>query len=250
MSRSLVMGMLSGFGTENSKLRRGVALTVLLAAAFAGCAGQQVMGGVEPRLQITVRIYNYAGASRGTLLGAEGESSRIFRRAGVEVAWLDCTASHSPEEKHSDCQTPLGAIAVNLRVLPPSMAGRLKPIQDEMGFAVVSARAGRASDAWVFYQYVERIAAYEVASPSQILGYAMAHEIGHLLLGPDHHSDEGIMSAHWGRKSLAEASQGQLLFTRDQARLIRNEIQTRAEMAQENVTGRPAHGEVVAMKDK
>ena len=250
MLRSLVTGTLSGFGAENSELRRGVALAILLAVAFAGCAGQRVMGGVEPRSQITVRIYNYAGVSRRTLLGAEGESSRIFRKAGVEVAWLDCTAAHFPEEKHTDCRTPLGAIAVNLSVLPASMAGRLKPIQDEMGRAVVSARAGSASDAWVFYQYVERIAADELASPSQILGYAMAHEIGHLLLGPDHHSDEGIMRAHWDLKSLEEASQGQLLFTRDQARLIRNEVQTRAEMAQENVTGRPPHGEVVAMKDK
>ena len=250
MLRSLVTDALSGFGTGNSKLRRDVALAILLTVAFTGFAGQHVMGGVEPRFQITVRIYNYAGVSRGTLLGAEEESSRIFRKAGLEVAWLDCTAAHSPEEKHSDCQTPVGAIAVNLSLLPPSMAGRFRRNKEEMGFAVVSRRAGSASDAWVFYQRVEDVAAYEVASLSQILGYAMAHEIGHLLLGPNRHSDEGIMRAHWDRKSLAEASQGQLLFTRDQARLMRNEVQTRAEMAQENVTGRPAHGEFVAMKDK
>jgi len=199
-------------------------------------------------LKMSVRVYNYAGASRGTLLGAEEESSRIFRQAGVELAWLDCTTSHSPEGEFPACETPLGVIAVNLRVLPLTMAERFQSSREEMGFAVVSARAGSASDAWVFYQRVEDAAASEIASPSQILGCAMAHEIGHLLLGPDHHSREGIMCARWNQKALEEASQGQMLFTRDQAQLIRNEVQTTTEMAQESITGRVAPREVAAMK--
>jgi len=31
-----------------------------------------------------------------------------------------------------------------------------------------------------------------------VLGYVLAHEIGHVLEGFDHHSGSGVMKAHWG----------------------------------------------------
>jgi hypothetical protein len=199
---------------------------------------------------MTVRIYNYAGVKSGTLRRAEEEGTRIFRKAGVEVAWLACDVSHSPEGQLPSCETPVGAVVVNMRLLSPSMAGKYSSIQGEMGFAVVSARAGRASDAGVFSRRVEDIAAYEIAFPSQILGCAMAHEIGHLLLGPGHHSLTGVMHGNWDRQSLEDASRGQLFFTRDQAQLIRNEVQTRMEMAQESVTDQPAARESAAVEGR
>ena len=226
----------------------GSSLAILLTVAAASSAGKEKPGGVEPLFQITVRVYNYAGVTSGTLLRAEEEGTRIFRKAGVEVAWLECGISPSPEGQVPPCQTPSGAIAVNLRILPPSMAARFESSREEMGFALVSARTGSASDAWVFYQRVEDAAESELASASQILAYAMAHEIGHLLLGPDHHSREGIMCAHWNQKSLEEVSQGQMLFSRDQARLIRDQVKTRTEIAQESITGRHAPREVAAVK--
>ena len=241
---------------KGSKSRQGIgglagsSLAIILMVAATSSAAKDAPGEVEPRFQITVRVYNYAGVTSGTLLKAEEEGARIFRKAGVEATWIDCAASHSPEEQVPPCQISLGAIAVNLKILPPSMAARVESSREELGFALVSARAGSASDAWVFYQRVEDAAASGVASASQILAYAMAHEIGHLLLGPDHHSPEGVMCARWNRKTLEDLGQGQMLFSRDQARLIRNQVQTRTEMAQERVTGRHAPREVAAIKRK
>jgi hypothetical protein len=225
-------------------------LAILLAVASAGSAGQEATASIEPRFQMTVRIYNYAGVTNGTLIRAEEEGTRIFQKAGVEVAWLECGVSPLPEGQIPDCQPPLGAIAVNMRVLPASMAGGFKASREEMGFAVVSARAGSASDAWVFYQRVEDAAATEVASPFQILANAMAHEIGHLLLGPDHHSREGVMRACWDREFLEEVSQGQMHFTREQAQLIRLDMQTRTEIVLESITGKPATRELAAVKGR
>jgi hypothetical protein len=227
-----------------------LSFAILLTVAAACSAGKDAPGEVETRFQITVRIYNYAGVTDGTLLRAEEEGTRIFRKAGVEAVWLECGAARSLEEQVPPCETPLGAITVNLKILPPSMAARFESSREEMGFALVLARNGSASDAWVFYQRVEEAAASQIASASQILAYAMAHEIGHLLLGPDHHSRDGIMCAHWNQKSLEDVSQGQMFFTRDQTRLIRNEVQARTEMAQGRVTGRLAPREVAAIKGK
>jgi hypothetical protein len=229
--------------------RVGLSLAILLTVTGASSAGKKATDRKERRFQIAVRVYNYAGVTGRTLLRAEEEGTRIFRKAGVAAVWIDCGFAHSPEEQVPPCEIPLGTITVNLKILPPSMATRVASSREELGFALVSARAGSASEAWVFYQRVED-ATSGVASTSQILACAMAHEIGHLLLGPDHHSREGIMCARWNQKTLEEVGQGRMLFSRDQARLLRNQVKTRTEMAQEGITGRHSPREVAAIRGK
>src|SRR5207245_3617242 len=56
----------------------------------------------------------------------------------------------------------------------------------------------------------------------ELLGYFVAHELGHLLLGRDSHSATGLMTAVWGASELQQASQGKLLFTSDQGDRIRS----------------------------
>ncbi len=61
-------------------------------------------------------------------------------------------------------------------------------------------------------------------SEYQIMGYAMAHEIGHLLLGPNSHSLSEIMRAKWHPKDLKVLAKASLLFTSQQAELIRDTV--------------------------
>ncbi len=247
MFRSLVMGASSGLRIGNSGVSAGLGLGFPLAVASVGSAGAQATGGVEPSLRIKVRVYNYAEASRGTLLRAEKEGTRILRDAGVEVAWLDCPTSHAEEEKYPACKPPMGAMAVDLRILPPSIASRVQSGREQLGFALPSTKSGSASAAWIYYQRVEDLAESKDADQAQILGHAIAHEVGHLLLGPAEHSAQGIMRGNWDRKCLQEARRGQLLFTRDQAELIRIEVQTRSEMAEKSVNRQPTPRDLAAI---
>lgn len=50
----------------------------------------------------------------------------------------------------------------------------------------------------------------------------MAHELGHLLLGTNSHSVNGLMRAHWDWENLQAAQRGELLFLRPEAAQIRN----------------------------
>jgi hypothetical protein len=56
-----------------------------------------------------------------------------------------------------------------------------------------------------------------------LLGAMMAHEIGHLLLGVNSHSREGIMSIPWDPRMLHQVDLGQLGFTAAQASALRAE---------------------------
>jgi hypothetical protein len=48
----------------------------------------------------------------------------------------------------------------------------------------------------------------------------MAHELGHLLLGMNSHSRQGIMQAHWTDQQLGQMSKGILKFDQRQAKAI------------------------------
>jgi hypothetical protein len=61
---------------------------------------------------------------------------------------------------------------------------------------------------------------------NQMLGRAIAHEIGHALLGGGH-SSQGIMQARWGGGQLEFAAANDMVFTPDQERALRLAIKTR-----------------------
>jgi hypothetical protein len=54
-----------------------------------------------------------------------------------------------------------------------------------------------------------------------ILGCAIAHELGHLLLGTNSHSGKGIMQRQWESNQFRQLMTGSLLFTTAQAQLMR-----------------------------
>ena len=208
----------------------GFGLVLLLTyAAVCHAAGQSTAPVVgSPRL--TVRVYNYAAVSRATLAGAEKEASRIFREARIETSWQDCPTSHAEEEAFPGCAQLLGPAGVDVRIVPRSMAARLESPRERLGLALPS-QSGVASAAWVFFHRVEELARSGIASPSQILACALAHEMGHLLLGPNEHSSVGIMRAHLGPDELKSASQGQLLFTPSNCDLIHTQVLLRLQAA-------------------
>jgi hypothetical protein len=222
----------TGFGVRGWGFGKVIGLGLLLSAnaMILGAAPQD--GKTGQGLRITVRVYDYAQVMPGTLRQAEEEPSRIFHLARVDLEWLDCPTSVEEAPEYPACGPPLGAMAVDLRILPQSMAARLRSSGEQVGFALPSTHPGRASAAWVFYHRVEVLAEGKDASESQILGHAIAHEIGHLLLGPDRHSDHGIMRANWGPRDLQEAARGQLVFTTEQGERIRREVRARMDQSE------------------
>jgi hypothetical protein len=57
-----------------------------------------------------------------------------------------------------------------------------------------------------------------------VLAYAIAHEIGHLLLPEPAHSPFGIMRADWDGDDLRHIASGSLQFTAGQADAIRAKV--------------------------
>jgi hypothetical protein len=51
-----------------------------------------------------------------------------------------------------------------------------------------------------------------------VLAYAAAHEVGHLLLGDQAHTPQGLMKASWDNQDFGAMTQGGLHFSLEQTR--------------------------------
>jgi hypothetical protein len=116
-----------------------------------------------------------------------------------------------PALSQAPCQDPLETSDVVLHLVSESTQNKF---QDTVfGFAVQPVLAT------VYYEYPVRLAKSddtEFELPV-LFGCVIAHEIGHLLLGPDSHSDSGVMQPRWERKQVRQALIAALLFTPVQA---------------------------------
>ena len=166
---------------------------------------------------LTVRVYDFAHLP-DALASAEEVASRIFRQAGIEVVWHACLPTVPENLDDPACVSGGESANVMLRiVLERKLA--IGVTHDTLGFAA-------GSYATVSLARVTDLALEQGQPPFLILGRAMAHEIGHVLLGTASHSREGIMRADWGAEELKVAAMNDMFFTRKQSDLLRAKIST------------------------
>jgi len=204
-------------GTEFGALLRLAILLMRSATALAAASGS----GSERDLAITVRVYEYAHVGRGTLTAAEKQAAFIFRKAGLAMRWCNMTTDSGENLMDSSCVQPAGHATLNLRIVPRIKAEAGATADSTMGFAwgnsaTVSFHWGKAADPKGH------------ALSGDILACVIAHEIGHLLLGPNSHSPTGIMKGEWSTEELQGAGWGRLVFTPQQGELIRAEVLARS----------------------
>jgi len=93
-----------------------------------------------------------------------------------------------------------------------------------MGYAPASGTDG-GRFAYVLNHRVDEVSAGYRSAKTIVLGAALAHEMGHLLLPSKPHSSSGLMREKWGQSDFRDASRGELLFTPEQARVMREGLE-------------------------
>ena len=174
---------------------------------------------------IRIRVTNYSHASRATMAQAEREAERILWKAGLRTRWLDCPVESVAKVPGEACEVALEAGEVVLRVVAEPNQNIFA--DNVFGFAVAPILAT------VYYGPAQRRARSdnsEFEAPT-ILGCAIAHEVGHLLLGGNGHSSVGIMRPKWEHGQIQQAMRGCLSFTAQQGRELRVAVQGRTERA-------------------
>lgn len=182
----------------------------------------------QARLTVTVRVFNYAQVPPAELDKAKRRIVGLFQKAGLGIRWIDCMAPGAAMPSPGVCDHRSGPIPLVVNLLPRSMSERSPLPKNRFGYAVMARDGGPSLTSTVFYDRIEVAARRGGYTPSAILSIAIAHEMGHLLLGEGSHSRGGLMQAVWKDAQLHEAQQGHLRFTRKQSRRIRAEVLHRA----------------------
>jgi len=113
---------------------------------------------------------------------------------------------------------------LTISIMSRVMGDRKRAAGDVMGAATGTSEA-RGRLAYVFYAHVARLAhGVPNDAESRILGHVMAHEMGHLLLSANSHSESGVMRADWDSQQLLRMVKGLLQFTPEQGELIRSHV--------------------------
>jgi hypothetical protein len=182
-------------------------------------------GHSEPLLPLRLRVFDYAAVPAKALLEAKAQVSRIFHKAGAEPLWLHCPDPNPPD---AACSQTLHENELIIRILAQTSTLRTSHL---FGLAFVTpGTTGRY--ATVFYGEVRIRAHHEDDLEGRILGYAIAHEAGHLLLGDQHHAPTGIMSSGWTTSHLRARPKAFFLFTSEEAEQLCANLKTKFPVAE------------------
>jgi hypothetical protein len=170
--------------------------------------------------ELVVAVHNHAGVSANTLAQAERTASLIFQQAGVDVDWANCDRPAGEGQIAPSCH-----VTEFPRHLQLSIARRSKNLTESVLGVSFLAEDGSGCYSDVFLEPTEELhEKLHVINLGTLLGYVMAHEIGHLLLGTNSHSEAGIMRPQWNGRDLANASKGELHFTQAQGQTMRARV--------------------------
>ena len=178
-------------------------------------------------MALVLRVFDRSGDSAADRQEALQTADAILRQADVTATWVDCS-NGARQASHAICTDPLGSgeLAVRMTPAPKDKKARLKSptVQRALGYSMVEPAVG-GTLATIFTDRVAWLATSSHSGYRALLGRAVAHEIGHLLIGTTEHSQAGLMRAVWTAAELTRNDRDDWLFTADdRARLQRSRI--------------------------
>ena len=174
-------------------------------------------------LLLVVRVFDRSGASLQDRQAALRAANTILQQAEVTTRWVDCSNAGTPPAP--DCGSPVGPGELLMRITPgpPTPAGT----QQQLGYSLITPASacgdpGIGVLATVFSDRIIWLADLAGERPSLLMGRAIAHEIGHLLLGTNEHSSAGLMRAVWTPADVWRHRREDWIFSAADAARLRN----------------------------
>ena len=172
-------------------------------------------------VRLTVRLLDYVDLSAGTRSEIAANARRVLGQAGVTVEFVECY-SGGLDTGAPVCTARFGPADLYLRILRPKLAVK----GEQLGYAAMTSEGG--AYVTVFVNPEQRKARTASLNDGVLLGHAVAHEIGHLLLGANSHSSSGIMRPAWRPVDEEWMAKGALVFDGTQARKMRATLMARS----------------------
>ena len=215
----------------------GTLLTALSAAAFAPASDDSSRFGG----QIIVLAYDFAHIGSKTLTQSEQLATRIFALAGVDAKWTTGSLSDVKTLVNDFSATPAGRCTAPLPpVLRVQILSRAPAGFPSQGLGYSLPCAGQGVQVTIFADRVEAVSRTALAGFYRVLAYAIAHELGHVLLRSSVHEQRGLMKAIWTKTDWQRAAVTVIAFAPYDASFMAGAVKTRdARQRQISAAGQP-----------
>ena len=172
---------------------------------LVGC-GRSAGAAVTDAPAVVVRVYQAAVAEPPDVSAALAVAHAALAAAAIDIVWQRCHAAAA------SCRTVPARSELSIRLVNgvSAAASRTQPL----GEALIDTATGRGVLATVFLDRVAWLARLAGSDGNALLGRAIAHEIGHLLLGSTSHSRDGLMRPIWSPRDLRRAQPHDWMFSR------------------------------------
>ena len=185
---------------------------VLLLIAAAVTLSELLTAQVVSLPTITIRLYNNFGIPPRQLKEARRTTDAILENAGLGPAWRECRTPEGPSAKSSDmCEDVLGPGELIVRIVASPTMRNSNNLA--LGYSHVDAGAGAGTLSTVFADSVNITSRHLHVDMAVLLGRAIAHELGHLLMGTMTHSTDGLMRERWSAGVLPRTVASDWLFS-------------------------------------
>jgi hypothetical protein len=179
---------------------------------------------------VVVRAYNTYGVSAPDIEAAFRTVQALLSTIDIETRWRNCRIVGRPSTVPADpCSDPLAPNEVIVRVV-----GAVRPTEPDapLGYSLIDPVLKTGSLATIHADRVATLSNRLEVDRGTMLGRAIAHEIGHLLLGTHRHSGFGLMRGPWSTHAIVENRGADWSFTRQQGGEMQSALQARARSAQ------------------
>ena len=138
-------------------------------------------------LSLVVRIHDAYGVPGDQLARAQATVEGVMNAAGIAVTWPVCP-----------CLVPVRSGELVVRISAASAGST----PGSLGFSYVDMELKAGTLATVFADRVQSLAAFAGVDDGELLGWVIAHELAHLLIGTRDHESHGLMRGEWRASEL------------------------------------------------
>jgi hypothetical protein len=196
-------------------MRRRYLLVVLVTSILF--SPSPARGAVTAWTAVVVRVYDTSGTMSGTNKTALDLAKRTLSSASIEVVWRMCAAR---------CNAPMAPGELAIRIVRSPVPDRYRGMLP-LGDALIDTSASSGVLATIYLDRVLWLARESQADSRALLGHAIAHELGHLLLATSAHGPVGLMRGVWSQEEVRRGHPSDWRFAPQEIAAMRRRAEAR-----------------------